>query len=168
MPYDPRNPTHDFSAVGVPDAKGGFQYPSSGPNNTMEYMASGLPFVTASVATATPFRIDFPYVTSEIYIQLSGSTTSTARLGFTEQGVNGSNYFVVDSVQGATAFRIRCKTIYIRTNTGTAPSYSVMAALTTIPNKSFPTLTGSAADPITGRAMFNSASNEPIFGYRGL
>ena len=156
------------SYPGVPPNFAGFQYPSSGPNNALEYMASGLPFVTTSLASPTSFRIDFPFVTSEIYIQVSGATGSSIRVGFTDNGVNGNNYFPVENTESPVTMRIRCKTIYVRTNTGTAPSYSVMAALTTIPNMSFPTLTGSAADPVTGRNFFNSASNAPIFGYRGL
>jgi hypothetical protein len=158
--------SHSFPGTSV--LNGGFQYPSSGPNNTLEYMASGLPFVTTSVATATPFRIDFPYITSEIYIQVSGAAGSSIRVGFTENGVNNNNYFAVENTESPVTMRIRCKTLWIRTNTGTAPSYSVLGALTQIPSTSFPVLTGSVADPNTGRYIFNSSSQTNNFGYNVL
>ena len=151
---------------GTSNLNGGFQYPSSGPNNTAEYMASGLPFVTASVQSSTPFKISFPYVTSEIYVNASGS--SEVRVGFSLAGVQGSNYFVVKGGDASTALRVRCKTIFIKSHAGAAAGYSVMAAMTTIPNRSFPVLTGSAADPNTGRALFNSSSQANVFGYKGI
>lgn len=151
---------------GTTSVNGGYQQPSSGPNNTAEYMASGLPFVSSTISSVTPLKIDFPYVTSELYLKVSGSTGESIRVGFTQAGIQGNNYFVVDS--GASfPFRIRCKTLFIRSNNGT-PSYSLMAAMTMVPNRSFPTLTGSAADPDTGLVKFNSGSNANEFGYKGL
>ena len=151
---------------GTSNVNGGFQYPSSGPNNTAEYMASGLPFVTASVQSSTPFKISFPYVTSEIYVNASGS--SEVRVGFSLAGVQGSNYFVVKGSDNPTPLRIRCKEIYIMAHAGDNTGYSVMAALTTIGSTHFPTLTGSVANPETGRAMFVSSSQANEFGYNGI
>lgn len=155
---------HQFP--GTSNVNGGFQYPSSGPNNTAEYMASGLPFVTASVQSSTPFKISFPYVTSELYINASGS--SEVRVGFTSAGIQGSNYFVVKGNDNPTPLRIRCKELYIMAHAGANTGYSVMAAMTTINAVSFPVLSGSVADPTTGRVMFNSSSQDNVFGYKGL
>ena len=151
---------------GTSNVVGGFQYPSSGPNNTAEYMASGLPFVTASVQSATPYKVSFPYVTNEIYVNASGS--SEIRVGFTLAGIQGSNYFVIRGGDASVPLRVRCKEIYIMAHAGAATGYSVMAAMTTINAVSFPVLTGSVADPDTGRAMFLSASQDNIFGYKGI
>jgi hypothetical protein len=145
---------------------GGFQYPAAGANSVAEYLSSGLPFVTASIQSATPFKIDFPFVTSEIYINVSG--TNAVRLGFTADGILGNNYFVVQGGDNSTPLRIRCKSIYIMAHAGASVGYSVMAAMTTIPGKNFPVLTGSVANPDTGGCKFISSSYENVFGYRGL
>lgn len=155
---------HQFP--GTSNVVGGFQYPSSGPNNAAEYMASGLPFVTASVQSSTPFKISFPYVTNEIYINVSG--TNEVRVGFSLVGVQGSNYFVIKGSDNPTPLRIRCKEIYIMAHAGASTGYSVMAALTTIKSDNFPILTGSVANPDTGQAMFISSSQEKIWGYFGI
>lgn len=145
---------------------GGFQYPSSGPNNAAEYMASGLPFVTSSTQSSTPYKISFPYVTSEIYIKVSGS--SEVRVGFSEEGTQGSNYFVVGAENAGLPLRIRCKELYIMSHAGDNDGYSVMAAMTMIPSLHFPVLTGSVADPDTGMAKFDGTTAENIFGYNGI
>jgi hypothetical protein len=151
---------------GTNNVVGGFQYPNSGPNNTAEYMASGLPFVTASTQSTTPFKISFPYVTSEIYVNVSGS--SEVRVGFSLAGVQGSNYFVIKGGDASTALRVRCKEIYVMAHAGASTGYSVMAAMTTIKYINFPILTGSLADPDTGLPLFTSSSQAGTFGYLGI
>ena len=86
-------------------AYAGFQQPGSGLNNVSEYIASGMPFVTSSVYSTTVVRIDFPFVTSELYFRSGGGSL---RFGFTQNGVNGSNYWIVGSGEHE-SFRIRCK-----------------------------------------------------------
>jgi hypothetical protein len=145
-----------------------YQPPRSGQNNVGEYLASGLPFVTSSTATVAPTQIDFPFLTNEMYFGCSGSS-GAIRVGFTAQGVQGSNYFVISSdgtgYQGP--YRLRCKTIFIRAHNGT-PAYTVTAGLTGIPITSFPVLTGSAADPTTGQPLYLTGSYVNQFGYKGL
>lgn len=115
----------------------------SGINNVGEYQASGLPWVSSSVLTTTPVKISFPYVTN--FISINGGTGSTdgVRLGFSQNGVNGTNYALIRGGEGWVQFDIRCKEIYIRSHVGTV-SMSMCAGLTTIENKSFPVLTASA------------------------
>lgn len=126
----------------------------SGPNNVNEYVASGLPWVSSSGLTTSPWKIDFPYVTNNIYIRASGS--SPVRVGFTQNGVNGSNFIQVSQSDGWTQFNIRCRTVYLRADFGTV-TCSFMAGLTTIEHRAFPELTGSAT--------YNSAETGSIYGY---
>lgn len=134
-----------------------FNYPASGLNNVAEYMASGLPWVTSSVASTSPYTYNFPYVTSTIQVQNSGSMP--LRLGFTQNGVNGSNFYVVPS-GGSLELDVRVITLYVRAESGTT-NYSIFAGLTQIPTRGFPVLTGSAAG-------FNPATTSSIYGYAGI
>jgi len=159
---DPANPNKIFP--GVPETNRGFQYPASGLNNTAEYMASGLPYSSGVLITAgAASRVDFPFVTSEIYITNSGSA---AAFGWTANGVLGTNRHVL-AANSSIALRIRVNTIYF-TSLGAAGSLSLTAALTTIPFRSYPKLTGSNADPVTGEPLFLSASVDRSYGYGGL
>lgn len=152
---------------GTLNVVGGSQYPNSGPNNAAEYMASGLPFVTTSVQTSDPYKISFPYVTSELYFNVFGSGNEI-RVGFSANGVQGSNFFVIKSDQPIQPLRIRCKELYIMAHSGNNDGFSLMAALTTIKAQNFPVLTGSVADPVTGLPMFISSSLTNEFGYDGI
>lgn len=129
-----------------------FNYPRSGPGNVGEYQTSGLPWVTSSAATATPVRIDFPYVTNQITFQAGGGTV---RFGFTQNGVNGTNYIPVYA-SGSLTVDLRTKQLWVRSESGTV-DYSVLAGLTQIQFRDFPVLTGSA--------IYNSASVTFEYGY---
>lgn len=126
----------------------------SGPNNVNEYVASGLPWVSSSGLTITPWKIDFPYVTNNIYLKASGS--SPVRIGFTQNGVNGSSFVNVAQADGWVEFNVRCRTVYLRADFGVA-TCSLMVGLTTIEHKAFPELTGSG--------IYNSAVTSSIYGY---
>lgn len=131
-----------------------FNFPRSGPSNVAEYQASGLPWVTSSNITDSVWRIDFPYVTNALSLQV---TSGTVRLGFTQNGVNGSNYILVGTSNDYPNFDLRCKTIFLRSHTAMTSSVSVIAGLTQIQHRDFPVLTGSA--------IYNSASVGYVFGY---
>ena len=49
------------------------QYPPPGFNDVPAYLASGLPFVTASSAPTTALKVTFPYVTKFITIRAAGA-----------------------------------------------------------------------------------------------
>lgn len=138
-------------------------WPIGGSNFTPAYQISGIPFVTSSVDNeltnaGNVVRIEFPFITSTIRIEASGSTSGTAnsaiiRYGFTENGVNSNpnaNYGFVNT-NGGTNYStpdmpIRCKELFLRWDAGTnrtAVGFTVVAGLTNIPSSNFPTLTGS-------------------------
>jgi hypothetical protein len=124
-----------------------FQPPGGGLNNTAEYMTSGLPWVSSSfLSSGSIWKIEFPYVTNHLRVQLHGGNNTSLAFGFTLSGVLNYNSMILNATsQGVDSFseHVRVKTLYVvgRSNNITA---SVFAGLTTIPTKNFPTLTGSA------------------------
>lgn len=135
-----------------------YQNARSGPNNVGEYQTSGLPWVTSSLVTQTPLKIDFPYVTNHISVHGGAyGGTDGVRIGFSVNGVNGGNYALVKAADGWTQFDLRCKEIYVRADTGTV-SMSLCVGLTLIENKAFPSLSGSA--------IYNpAATSSLLYGY---
>ncbi len=131
-----------------------FNNTRSGANNATEYVVSGLPWVSASVCNTTPYKVELPMVTSRISFQVSAG--SALRVGFTSNGVNGSNYVLVPASTPWVEFNVRCKEFYIRSDSATS-TMSMMATLTTIDQRNFPALSGSAT--------YNSASNVNAYGY---
>jgi hypothetical protein len=120
-----------------------FNYPTSGQANVAEYMASGLPWVTASNVTTASVRIDFPMVTSNITIRNNSPAASGAlKVGYTANGVSGSNFFLLEGQQTLSA-DVRTKSLFVMSASGSI-AYSVHAGLTMIDPRGFPVLTGSA------------------------
>lgn len=114
----------------------------SGLNNVAEYQASGYPWVTSSNAgSSSPTRIDFPYVTSKLYIQNLGG--APLAIGFTQNGTSGTNRFQIP-ISGVLSAEVKTNVLYLLGVGGTA-NYSLLAGLTAIPRETFPVLTGSAA-----------------------
>jgi len=141
------------------------EYPSPGFNDVPAYLASGLPYVTASSATTTPVKVTFPYITKFITIRAAGALD----IGFTSLGAAGDNHYSMASGEYLT-FDIRVKEIYLKKPSGGGSvSFSLLAGLTGIPTASIPTLTGShtfdASDPyFTGSAAYDNFIVYPGLG----
>jgi len=118
--------------------------PSSGFFSTPEFQASGLPWtVVGTTSGISVVRYSLPKVTKCITIVNNESTaTDRIRVGFTENGINGSNYVLVNGGQVVT-LDARVKEVFVRANVAGAFSYSVYCALTTIDGRFMPILTGS-------------------------
>ncbi|NBP56187.1 hypothetical protein EBU71_06580 [bacterium] len=130
----------------------------TGPNNTSEYMASGLPYVTQSAVTSSPFNIQFPFVTNEVTVK--NNTDGILRVGFTQNGVNGSNFFTLP-VSGAYSGKLRITDLFVRSETGTV-TCEIVAGLTTIPRQEFYILTGALN-------VFSGSEQQILdYGLRGL
>lgn len=115
-----------------------FNY-KTGQNNVAEYQASGLPYVTHSQAVAgTVTHIQFPFVTNELNVK--NNFEGILRVGFTENGVQGTNYFSLP-VSGTFGGRLRVTDLYVTAEAGVL-DFEVMAGLTTVPAKDFYLLTG--------------------------
>lgn len=130
-----------------------YQPPASGQGNVAEYMVSGLPWVTQSLATTTPTKIEFPFLTINFTIQNTGA--DKLFVGWTENGVLGSNKFTV-APSGSVSCNFRLKDLFLVAE-NSSTTYEVIAGLTTVSNRSFPTLTGSA--------IYNSSSTDFIYMY---
>jgi hypothetical protein len=117
-----------------------------GYGSVAEYQAAGVPWVTGSVASSTSVvnEHNFTNVTKKITIR-NHSAGGGLKVGFTRNGVQGSNFILVDNVVGATLdLDVRVTALYVLGVTGSS-TYSVFAALTAIPAKNAPILTGSVS-----------------------
>ena len=71
---------------------------SPGVGNVPSYQVSGRPFalgnLTAPASSGTPIKVAFPSVTRWVKIvPITGSSSTHLRIGFSENGVKGTNYF---------------------------------------------------------------------------
>ncbi len=70
---------------------------SPGANYAPAYEVAGIPFVSGSIECVNnPHRVVFPYVTEWITV-INRSQLRSLKVGFSEAGVKGSNYFRVAS-----------------------------------------------------------------------
>lgn len=110
-----------------------------GLGNTNSYLTSGIPFVTASVAlpgltTNDPVAISFPQVTKFITIKNTTPDAHSIRIGFSENGVLGTNYFLLEKDESFSA-ELRVTDIYCISNSNGGngnEEVTVIAGLTTI------------------------------------
>ena len=125
-----------------------------GPNFAPAYQVSGTPFVqtVSSVLHTAATKITFPHVTRWVTITATDGATGALRIGFSENGVMSNpnpDYYLLQMADvggskfSATTVRLelRCKELYIRADSATIDTVSVVAGLTGI--ESFPVLTGS-------------------------
>lgn len=114
-------------------------YPIAHENYVPAYQTSATPFVTASSVTTTD-SVSFPYVSRFFTVQ--NRSAFELRVGFTQLGVQGSNYFVVPSgSQVGGEFKV--DRLFLSSSTGAAINYVVLAGLTGIKLTQFTTVTGS-------------------------
>lgn len=115
-------------------------------NDVGQYQMSGLPFVTASniaVANGT-VAISFPFVTNFFSVK-NNTASSILRVGFTANGVTGTNYYGVTTT-APLSVDLRVRDLYFLVGSGSTISFELIAGLTTINSASFPVLTGSTPD----------------------
>ena len=144
-----------------------FQRHNSGPQNVLEYMASGLPyFLQSSVSGSGASVVEFPFACNFITVKNEGG--GTLYLGATENGVLGSNRFAIAANESVT-LDIRVKDAFLAGDGG-AISYSLAAGMTGILRKDFWVLTGSfhGFAPVSGSTQTADEFHSNIFGYDGL
>lgn len=140
------------------------QYPNPGYGDVPAYLASGIPYATASSVTTTPLKISFPYVTKFITIKAEGALD----FGFTSLGAANSNHYSMATNQYLT-FDVRVKEIYFKKPSGGGSvAFHLVAGLTGIPTASIPTLTGSHTFAASDPYFTGSASFENFIVYNGL
>ena len=115
-----------------------FQY-KSGLGSVGAYQASSRPFLSSSiavVASGTPVvKVSFPTVTKFLTIKNTGplaSDAATLRVGFSELGIAGTNYFILENDESYSA-DWRVSAVYLRVDSGaTNATASVIAGETGI------------------------------------
>ena len=119
-------------------SNGTMNWPYPGLGHAPSYQVSGIPFATASSAvTTTVTQISFPSVTQ--WIQITQHTNDDLRIGFSINGVNDVNYFLLPGVgtngsSQTTNLLVKCSDMFFRCNdtTKTIPFW-VVSGLTGIP-----------------------------------
>ena len=70
-----------------------FQY-KAGLHNVGSYQVAGKPYVVGGIDCSTATKVEFPGVTQWVIV-VNNETGTRAKVGFSENGVNGTNYFTV-------------------------------------------------------------------------
>jgi len=112
------------------DSNGNQWYqPAPGMGHVGSYQASGIPWASSSLPlTTSPTEIKFPYVTK--FVTVKNTTSNSMRVGFSQAGVNGTNYFLLGNLETLTV-DLRVSKLYLRGDS-TSTTASVLAGLTGI------------------------------------
>lgn len=113
-----------------------------GLGNAASYQVSGKPFLTGSVtapaSSGNPVEISFPLVTKKLIITNTGG--DHLRVGFSANGVKGSNYTLVHEHPGGTPaqfntleLEVKCTSVFLLSHVAATGSFCLAAELTNIP-----------------------------------
>ena len=105
-----------------------------GINHVPAYQVSGRPYASGSINATNAKKIEFPYLTR--WVQVLNHGNGAVRVGFSELGVSGSNYFRVaqpddDANSSPTSARLELKVSELWLYGSN--SVDVVAGLTTVP-----------------------------------
>ena len=125
--------------------------PTVGLRNVGSYQVSGHPFLTGStLTTGQEFQVDFPFVTKNITVIASGTTSTgpVLRVHFnsnTEGNVIGGHHFLtLEASRESATFDTKCTRLFITcAQSGTGDNgFELIASLTNIPTGNMYPLTG--------------------------
>jgi hypothetical protein len=111
-----------------------------GLSNVGSYQVSGAPYATSSITApsnaGTPTQVSFPDITQRIVVS-NVNTASALRVGFSANGVSGTNYFIIPAASSSVVyptqdFKVKVSSIFLLSHTTTPTSASVFAELTNI------------------------------------
>ena len=104
-----------------------------GLNHVPAYQVSGQPFASGSIDASTAVKVEFPYVTRWIYVV--NHTATHCRVGFSQAGIEGTNYFRLsgetgnEATQSTQRLELKVSEIWLSGSN----SVDVVAGLTSIP-----------------------------------
>lgn len=113
--------------------------PKPGLNHVGSYQVSSVPFLTGAltvpIVTNTPLTVTFPSVTKRIIVHVLD--TNSVRVGFSSNGVKGTNYFLADGDKANNTaqmfdMNVRGTKLYLLSNDSNTVSVCVAAELTGI------------------------------------
>ena len=113
--------------------------------NVGSYQSSGRPWCQGGINATSVQQIDFPFVTRWVCI-INNHATQDLKVGFSEDGVGGTNYFTVPAAGTTTTpgpassirLELKCASIYLLGSS----EVDVVAGLTNIPRDQMPSLAG--------------------------
>jgi hypothetical protein len=124
--------------------------PKGGIGYAGEFQSSALPFVTSSVApqaTSGCLRIDLPKISRTLTVSnLDG--TNKLRVGFTRNGILGSNYYLVGP-NATVTLELRVTAVYFAGDSS-SPAFAFCGGLTNIDAVEMPQLSGTLGDGSAG------------------
>ena len=123
--------------AGLPNPKNyASHFPNPGLGNVGSYQISSIPYLTSSLNVPavgdTPLVIEFYNVTRFVVITNTmpqGASASPLRFGFSEAGVKGTHYAVLNNNESFEA-PFRVSRLYLLSHTASPSSGSVVAGLT--------------------------------------
>jgi len=115
--------------------------PSLGLNNSGVYLMSGDPWLTSSIATATPQYVDFTMFCKSFTLHNTGSNNAI-RVGFTSNGLSKSNHYFKLGNNDSYSGDLRVPGIWVMSEGGSAP-YELIASLTVVKEVDGWVITGS-------------------------
>jgi|TARA_R110000824_G_scaffold245004_6_gene434016 hypothetical protein len=118
--------------------------PEVGLNNVGSYQVSARPFASGNIAVAHAMKVDFPMVTQ--YFEVINHGPGSIRVGYSQVGVSGSNYFSVPSASAGSGAgtsgvqRVKVSQIWlycgkVAAGDGAVSGVDVVAGLTCIDRK---------------------------------
>ena len=101
-----------------------------GLNNVGSYQVSGKPFVSGGATAGNAAAVKFPAVSRWVYVVNPKSTA--LRVGFSEIGISGSNYFTVPANSESPVLEVKVSELWIYGPGESAATADVVAGLTAI------------------------------------
>lgn len=114
-----------------------------GLNHVPAYQVSGQPFASGDIDAGEAVKVGFPYVTR--WVQIFNHGTGDVKVGFSENGVSGSNYFRVAApaagdVPSSARLELKVSELWLYGSN----SVDVVAGLTSIPTNRTTTSSGTS------------------------
>jgi hypothetical protein len=114
----------------------------AGLSNVGSYQISGIPWasssISAPISSGTPANVEFPFITKSIIVKNTGASGGpSVKVGFSENGVKGTNYFLLAPSESFAA-DLRVTNLYVL-SAGAATTVSIIAGLTGIAINNLPT-----------------------------
>ena len=112
-----------------------------GLNNVGSYQVSGAPYSKGNIdATKEHQTITFPDVTT--WVQVVNNGSNTLKVGFSDIGLSGSNYFEISANSKSDVLRLKVSELHLYG--GAVGTVSVVAGLTNIDAKRTSTASGTS------------------------